>query len=126
MRIEHKHQKLGELRPSQLLFTFGVGALVDLPNLSALVMGLDDWDENRCREISEERLLAAVRGRLGQQVKKLCIPPTVDDDLEPDNPFGPQIGVPVAPYPRWLRCPACDLLAPIESTLFQLIVDSLY
>jgi len=36
--------ELGELRPSQLMFTFGVGALVDLPNMSAIVLGLDDWD----------------------------------------------------------------------------------
>ncbi len=34
--------KVGELRPSQLLFTFGVGAVVDLPNLSTMIMGLDD------------------------------------------------------------------------------------
>ena len=40
--------ELGELRPSQLIFTFGVGSLVDLPNMSALVMGLDDWDTRYC------------------------------------------------------------------------------
>ena len=38
-----KHPRLGEVRPSQVVFTYGVGALVDLPHLSALVMGLDDW-----------------------------------------------------------------------------------
>ena len=31
--------ELGELRPSQLIFTFGVGSLVDLPNMSALDHG---------------------------------------------------------------------------------------
>ena len=36
--------ELGQLRPSQLIFTFGIGSLVDLPNMSALVMGLDDWE----------------------------------------------------------------------------------
>lgn len=40
--------ELGEIRPSQLIFTFGVGSLVDLPNMSALVMGLDDWDIPIC------------------------------------------------------------------------------
>ena len=123
MKHDHHNQKIGDLRPSQLLFTFGVGALVDLPNLSTLVMGLDDWDETRCREISEERLLAAVRNRLGNQVKRLALPPFVEDEFETVNPFGPQIGVPVAPYPRWLRCPSCDLLAPIESGLFKLLID---
>ena len=31
----------GEVRPSQLMFTFGIGATLDLPEVSALVMGLD-------------------------------------------------------------------------------------
>ncbi|MEY3334184.1 MAG: hypothetical protein RLZZ176_2487, partial [Cyanobacteriota bacterium] len=33
--------KVGELRPSQILFSFGVGAVLDLPNLSVMVMGLE-------------------------------------------------------------------------------------
>jgi len=37
-----KH-KVGELSPSQLLYTYGVGAIVDLPHLSVIVSGLDDW-----------------------------------------------------------------------------------
>ena len=36
--------EVGDLRPSQLIFTFGVGAVLDLPNLSGLILGLDDWD----------------------------------------------------------------------------------
>jgi phosphatidylserine/phosphatidylglycerophosphate/cardiolipin synthase-like enzyme len=36
--------ELGDLRPSQLIYTFGVGAILDLPNTSALILGLDDWD----------------------------------------------------------------------------------
>jgi hypothetical protein len=36
-----KKSEVGELRPSQLLLTFGVGAILDLPNMSVMVMGLD-------------------------------------------------------------------------------------
>jgi hypothetical protein len=36
--------ELGDIRPSQLIYTFGVGSLLDMPTMSALVMGLDDWD----------------------------------------------------------------------------------
>ena len=57
--------ELGELRPSQLIFTFGVGSLVDLPNMSAMVMGLDDWDTRYCKELEEDRLIAAMQRRLG-------------------------------------------------------------
>ena len=38
-----KKSEVGELRPSQLLLTFGVGAIMDLPNMSVMVMGLEDW-----------------------------------------------------------------------------------
>ena len=34
---------VGDVRPSQLLWTYGPGALIDLPNLSVITMGLDRW-----------------------------------------------------------------------------------
>jgi hypothetical protein len=67
--------KVGEIRPSQLLFSYGVGANVDLPNISAMVMGLDDWDTTYATQIWEERLLTAVRQQLGEQVERLFSPP---------------------------------------------------
>lgn len=114
--------ELGELRPSQLIFTFGVGALIDLPNLSAIVMGLDDWDTRYCKEVEEDRLVAAIQKRLGAQVGKLYLPPIKPESLEHD-PAAPGIGVPVAPFPRWLRCSLCDTLASIESGVFKLVQD---
>ena len=72
--------ELGELRPSQLIFTFGVGSLVDLPNMSAMVMGLDDWDTRYCKELEEDRLVAAVQKRLGPQMSKLYLPPIKLDE----------------------------------------------
>ena len=114
--------ELGDLRPSQLIFTFGVGALLDLPNTSALILGLDDWDTRYCTEIAEERLLGAIQRRLGEQEKKLYLPPMAFDDDNRD-PTAPAIGVPVAPFPRWLRCPLCDTLATIDSGYSKLVQD---
>ena len=114
--------ELGELRPSQLIFTFGVGALVDLPNLSALIMGLDDWDTRYSQEVEEDRLLAAIQKRLGGQVSKLYLPPIRQDDMERD-PAAPAVGVPVVPFPRWLRCSICQTLATVESGVFKLLQD---
>ena len=114
--------EIGDLRPSQLIFTFGVGSLLDLPNMSVLVMGLDDWDTRYCVEITEDRLLATLQRRLGGQVKKLYLPPVSFDDMKPD-PGAPAIGVPVAPFPRWLRCPVCDTLSTIDSGIFELSQD---
>ncbi|MBI3271499.1 MAG: DUF1998 domain-containing protein [Planctomycetes bacterium] len=114
--------KIGEIRPSQFLFTFGIGAIVDLPHLSVMVMGVDDWDLNLVRELREGRLLAAVRREVGDQVERLGSPPVAEDSTAGvGNPFneGANIGIPVAPFPRWMRCPRCELLSPLGSGLFK-------
>jgi hypothetical protein len=111
---------VGEVRPSQLLWTYGPGALVDLPNLSVITMGLDEWNPNQCPPVDEARLLAAVRRVLGPQVVRLRIPPFLRE--EKPNPFSAEarIGVPVRPFPRWLRCVRCGLLAEYDSGLFEI------
>lgn len=114
--------ELGELRPTQMIFTFGVGAVVDLPRMSGLIMGLDDWNPHDCVEVTEERLLAAVQKRMGGQVSRLMLPPVSQNELKRD-PTAPAKGVPVAPFPRWLRCPICDTLSTIDSTVFKLEQD---
>lgn len=106
---------VGELRPSQLMHTFGVGSTVELPELTALVLGLDEWPDGLGAAVSEPRLLAALRAEIGPGLQKLLTPPVVED--------GDPRGVPVAPFPRWLRCPLCNLLAPIDGGLFELKVD---
>src|SRR5215217_4324949 len=75
MQLRREKHRVGELRPSQVLHTFGVGAVVDLPNISAMVMGLDDWLIGQAGEIGEERLLQAVQLELGAQVRRLLGPP---------------------------------------------------
>lgn len=111
---------VGSMRPSQLLWTYGPGALIDLPNLSVITMGLDRWDTNRCLPIEEARLLDQVRRVLGPQVERLRMAPVVAD--EKVDPFSAEatVGVPVRPFPRWLRCVRCGLLASFDSTLFTI------
>lgn len=119
--------RVGQLSPSQLLYTYGIGAIVDLPQLAVLVMGLDEWtmDPGVVREISEPRLLRLVRMQLGQEVQRLVSLPTSRED-EIASPFDPQskIGVPVSIFPRWLVCPSCRTLARHDSGLFELKVDA--
>jgi hypothetical protein len=83
-------------------------------------MGLNKWDPNRCSPVEEARLLAEVKRVLGPQVQRLRIPPFLKED-RPD-PFSAEgrIGVPVTPFPRWLRCIKCGLLAEYDSGLFDL------
>jgi hypothetical protein len=103
------------------LWSFGVGAVVDLPNFSVMVLGLDDWEEARGRPIAEDRLLAAIHRGLGAQVARLLAPPRAPDSEGPYDPFGDsaRIGVPVTTFPEWFRCPICQLLAPLETRLFE-------
>jgi hypothetical protein len=115
--------KVGEVRPSQLLYTYGVGAIIDLPRLSVIVTGLEDWptEPQYVQTVVEDRLLTAVRYQL-PTVKKLLAPPVVADTGLPADPFDAtaKIGVPVATFPRWMVCPLCRLLAPLKSGLFKL------
>lgn len=111
---------VGEVRPSQLLWTYGPGALIDLPNLSVVTMGIDRWELGRCQPIQEARLLANVRRVLGNQVESLRMPPLTDSDAV--DPFSAEafVGVPVKPFPRWMRCVKCGLLSPFDAGLFEL------
>lgn len=115
-------ERVGQVRPSQLLYSYGVGSAVDLPHLSALVLGTDEWEIADAQEVSEERLLAAVRAELGNQVSALRLPPVKEETANPFDDWA-RTGVPVAPFPQWLRCPSCSYLGPISTGLFTLKAD---
>ncbi len=118
---DSKRCKVGELRPSQALTTFGIGSIIDLPNLSVMVMSLEDWPLKDTVEIGEQRLLASVKEVLGHQVKWLRSAPVMPDTIQV-NQFDASslVGIPVAPFPRWMVCPYCRRLAPLGSGLFKL------
>lgn len=103
--------RIGQARPSHLVSTTGVGAVTDLPSMSVVVRGLDAWSPERQEVIDEPRLLDEVRGVLGQQVRALRSAPW--DPQEADDPWT-RVGVPVTPFPRWVRCPACHRLGPLD------------
>lgn len=110
---------VGQVRPSQLLWTYGPGALIDLPNLSVVTLGIDRWEKSRCQPIDEARLLAAVRRVLGPQVETLRIPPFTREENVERYSAESLIGVPVRPFPRWLRCVKCGLLSEYDIGLFE-------
>lgn len=122
MASDAKRVPLGEIRPSQLLRDFGVGNIVDLPRLAVMVLGLEDWEQyyQQPQEISEERLLHAVQRWLGEQVTQLRTPPVVAAAGSASPSIASRLsGVPVAVFPRWMMCSYCNLLAPVESELFE-------
>lgn len=111
---------VGEVRPSQLLWTYGPGALIDLPSLSVVTLGIDRWEKDRCQPIQEARLLAAVRKVLGAQIENLRMPPFQKSELVDVWSAEANIGVPVRPFPRWMRCVKCGLLSPFDVGLFEI------
>jgi hypothetical protein len=109
--------KVGAVRPSHLMFTSGVGSLVDLPNFSAIVLGLEEWNYQAVPDknvLTEPRLLAAVQQlRLHRDVKELRGAPWQDEAEIGD--VADRIGVPTRPFPTFLRCTACNELGSVES-----------
>ncbi len=117
-----KKSEVGEVRPSQTITTYGIGSLVDLPNMSVIVMGLDDWPNAHSNEIAEERLLRSAQSILGPKVSRFLTPPRGPESQGSQTNWfdeSRQIGIPVAPFPRWMVCSKCRLIAPISSGLFE-------
>ena len=65
--------KVGSARPSSLLYTYGPGAIMDLPGFSVMPAGLDDWEpiwkrREHIPTIIEPRLLNVARTVFGEGV----------------------------------------------------------
>ena len=75
-------KRIGSLRSSQIITTYGPGALIDLPRVSAIVASLDTWrpKPNPDREIIEPRLSAKIKATTGLPRADLY-PPPADDEL---------------------------------------------
>ena len=105
--------RIGQVRPSHLVTTSGVGAVVDLPAMSVVVRGLDAWSAERQEMILEPRLLEEVRRVVGDSVRTLRSAPW--DPQATDDPWT-RVGVPVTPFPGWVRCPRCFRLGPLHGS----------
>lgn len=88
-------KSLGQVRQSQILSTFGPGAMVDLPKHSVLIGGLNYWHGDR-RLISENRLAARVAEILQVNHINLYAPPVDEQD-----PKAIRTGINVFTFPTW-------------------------
>lgn len=109
--------KVGSGRPSTLIYTYGPGAIMDLPQFTIMPAGLDDWDRIWARrdgvpQIHAPRLLDVVRLMLGPQVAELR-PFPWQPKRNSRSSEGTDLGVPSRVFPQWLRCTGCDLLGPL-------------
>jgi len=88
---------------SQLLLTYGPGAMLDLPDHAVVVAGLQDWNYSGLpwRPVEEERLVALLRRQLGAKLSPsfsgLRAPPKYDEDRHHPNAPGVEVRV----FPTW-------------------------
>lgn len=97
--------KRAELRQSQLITTFGPGAMVDLPTRSVIIGGLDRWDmqNGTWRTLSEPRAVMVLQDVLRERkglstdvVLTLRTPP-----LDPQLPGREPPGIDATIFPCW-------------------------
>ncbi|MFF4418061.1 DrmB family protein [Streptosporangium sp. NPDC001559] len=117
--VKHNRAKVGSGRPSSLIYTYGPGSIMDLPQFTIMPTGLDDWDRIWRRrdgipEIRAPRLREVVRMLLRSPNVQLRPFPWQPKKLSMSNE-GNDLGVPARVFPQWLRCTGCDMLAPLSS-----------
>ncbi|AWS44510.1 hypothetical protein DKM19_27335 [Streptosporangium sp. 'caverna'] len=109
--------KVGSGRPSSLLYTYGPGAIMDLPQFTVMPAGLDDWDRIWRRrdgipQIRAPRLRDVVRMLLRSPDVQLRPFPWQAKRISMSNE-GNDLGVPSRVFPQWLRCTGCDMLGSL-------------
>lgn len=85
----------GQIRQSQLITTFGPGSMIDLPNHSVLVAGLEFWSVGG-DVIVEPRLTDKLCRELNIPNLQLKTPPPDQED-----PHGPPTGITAWQFPEW-------------------------
>ena len=85
----------GQLRQSQVITTYGPGALIDLPRHSAIIGGLDTWPKG-LDEVVEPRLAHKVRNLTGVPAPRLYAPPP-----SPSEPWATRKGIGAWRFPEW-------------------------
>lgn len=85
----------GQLRQSQVITTYGPGALVDLPRRAAIMGGLDTWPKD-LDEIVEPRLARVLRNLTDVPSPRLYAPPPA-----PDEPWASPRWIGAWRFPEW-------------------------
>jgi hypothetical protein len=87
----------GQVRQSQVITTYGPGALIDLPKHSAIVGGLDTWPKvGDLEEILEPRLSRKLQAMTKVTAPKLYAPPPDSND-----PREGPTGIGAWRFPEW-------------------------
>ena len=94
----------GQVRQSQIVTTFGPGAMVDLTDYAAIVGGLEHW-HGTGRRLHEERLQAKIQALLNLPKIDLYEPP-----IDSGNPDAPRSGITAWQFPEWFIAQGDEML----------------
>src|SRR5438874_13216156 len=90
-------RKYPQIRQSQVVNTYGPGALIDLPKHSAIVGGLEGWPKvGDLEQILEPRLSRKLQAMTGVAAPRLYAPPPDSND-----PRETAKGIRVWLFPEW-------------------------
>ncbi len=115
---KRNYAKVGSGRPSSLIYNYGPGAIMDLPQFTVMPAGLDDWERIWARRdgvptIHAPRLRDTVRMLMRSSDLQLRPFPWQPKKLSMSKE-GDDLGVPARVFPQWMRCTGCDLLGPLS------------
>jgi hypothetical protein len=111
-------EPIGTVRRSQLISTYGIGAIVDLEKGSFMPMGLDDWEyatrlpSLTINESSLEAMLGVNHFRLGPIAKA----------MPNSRAVSARTTAPATRFPEWHECPKCHRMGR-EGAPFELADD---
>ncbi|SHM17438.1 DUF1998 domain-containing protein [Fibrobacter sp. UWB7] len=89
-------KNVGSIRRSQIITTFGPGAIADMVDMSVIIASPEYWsDAKPIREPNLEHLL---------KVSNFCLPPYSERENSRD--------IPAYRFPYWVFCQKCHALAP--------------
>lgn len=99
MKAKGNLRPQGQIRRSQVITTFGPGAMLDLPNHSVILGGLEFWGDpvsSGSTAIREDRLLERVRKAVGREDVVMYPPP-----IDLAEGAGGAIGIKAFLFPEW-------------------------
>src|SRR6266581_3365554 len=95
MRQKGKARPQGQIRQSQIISTFGPGAMVDLPDHSVIIGGLELW-EGADKPVFEERLTTKLATIFNVPGIRMFEPP-----IDQRDRLAPRSGIIAWKFPEW-------------------------
>ncbi|BCZ46150.1 hypothetical protein psyc5s11_22170 [Clostridium gelidum] len=109
--LENKYQipiKKTRVRSSTLVFPFGTGAMIDLPDWVLMTVSGEHWDRKKLTTIHDERLEKILK------VREFKSPVVKQSDKDLADEKKDKLYIPFVQFPTWYFCPKCRRFKPLK------------